>query len=368
MRQILNLRAGELVEVRSKEEILDTLDENGQLEKLPFMPEMLRCCGKLFRVYKRAHKTCDFVTNTGIRRLSNTVHLQNVRCDGSAHGGCQAECLIFWKEAWLKRVPDSTESRGAAISGVAVANESSNPPEGSCSEENLWSRARAPGQELDAPDPTYVCQATLLPQFTRPSSGLDIGNYIEDYRSGNVSNVWQMIPRFFYRGYVNLINLGIGWGHILRWLYDRFQALRGGIPYPGRGGKIPAGQKTPFASLELQVGEQVRVKNFPSILDTVDTNCKNRGMSFSAEMVPYCGGTYSVRSRVNRIIDEKTGKMLKLKNPCILLEGVICQARYSRNLLFCPRATYAYWREIWLERVKEGHRGVNESTTGKTVE
>ena len=74
-------------------------------------------------------------------------------------------------------------------------------------------------------------------------------------------------------------------------------------------------------------------------------------MSFSAEMAPYCGGMFRVHKRVSQIIDEKTGKMLKFKNDCIILEGVICQARYNRKMIFCPRSTYPYWREIWLERV-----------------
>ena len=55
------LRAGEWVEVKSKEEILRTLDTNGELDGMPFMPEMFAFCGKRFQVYKRAHKTCDTV-------------------------------------------------------------------------------------------------------------------------------------------------------------------------------------------------------------------------------------------------------------------------------------------------------------------
>src|SRR5215470_14683966 len=35
--------------------------------------------------------------------MTNSVHLEGVRCDGSGHDGCQASCLIFWKESWLKR-------------------------------------------------------------------------------------------------------------------------------------------------------------------------------------------------------------------------------------------------------------------------
>ena len=52
--------------------------------------------------------------------------------------------------------------------------------------------------------------------------------------------------------------------------------------------------------------------------------------------------------RVERIIDEPSGRMLDLKNPCIVLEDVICTGDYHR---LCPRGTYPYWREIWLERV-----------------
>src|SRR6266511_204449 len=99
----LNLRVGELVGVRSVEEILGTLDQDGRLEALPFMPEMLKFCGRRFRVYKRADKACDRIEFQGMRRMNDAVHLEGLRCDGEAHGGCQAGCLIHWKEAWLKR-------------------------------------------------------------------------------------------------------------------------------------------------------------------------------------------------------------------------------------------------------------------------
>ena len=52
------LRAGDQVIVRSPEEILSTLDAQGTLDGLPFMPEMLDRCGKPFRVERRVEKTC----------------------------------------------------------------------------------------------------------------------------------------------------------------------------------------------------------------------------------------------------------------------------------------------------------------------
>ena len=56
------LRIGDWVEVRTKEEILKTLDSNGCVDAMPFMPEMLAFCGQRFRVFKIAHKTCDYTT------------------------------------------------------------------------------------------------------------------------------------------------------------------------------------------------------------------------------------------------------------------------------------------------------------------
>src|SRR5437867_2561545 len=93
----LEMKVGDWVEVRRREEILATLDSNGELEGMPFMPEMLTFCGQRFQVYKRAHKTCDTVFPVRGRRLRQTVHL-STRCDGRSHGGCQAGCLLFWKE------------------------------------------------------------------------------------------------------------------------------------------------------------------------------------------------------------------------------------------------------------------------------
>src|SRR5262245_56805457 len=103
------LSAGDWVEVRSKEEILASLDGNGRLQELPFMPQMFQYCGKRFEVFKRAHKTCDTVYPTRSRRLADAVHLK-LRCDGKAYGGCQAACLLFWKEAWLKPIKVKGES------------------------------------------------------------------------------------------------------------------------------------------------------------------------------------------------------------------------------------------------------------------
>src|SRR5215471_6629580 len=106
----LSLRVGEFVEVRSAEEIMATLDEKGELDNLPFMPEMLQFCGKRLTVHMVAHKLCDTISASGLRWMSDVVHLTGTRCDGQAHGGCQTGCLLYWKEAWLRRVTDDQSS------------------------------------------------------------------------------------------------------------------------------------------------------------------------------------------------------------------------------------------------------------------
>ncbi len=78
------LRPGDVVEVRSANEILATLDEDGSLDAVPFMPEMLRHVGKRFTVTRRVEKICDTIANTGSRRMTDTVYLEDLRCDGSA--------------------------------------------------------------------------------------------------------------------------------------------------------------------------------------------------------------------------------------------------------------------------------------------
>src|SRR6185436_4353523 len=96
-----HLMPGDLVEVRSLAEILTTLDDQGTLDKMPFMPEMIAYCGKQFRVSRRAFKTC--VDDGDMREMPDTVLLEEVRCDGASHNGCDRGCLIFWKTAWLKQ-------------------------------------------------------------------------------------------------------------------------------------------------------------------------------------------------------------------------------------------------------------------------
>ena len=104
----LNLQQGDWVEVRSIDEISLTLDNKGQYKGLYFMPEMQRCCGKKFKVFKIA-KTIKLESTGEVRKFRTpSVFLEGVYCDHSElHDGCERSCFHFWKEAWLKRSGDN---------------------------------------------------------------------------------------------------------------------------------------------------------------------------------------------------------------------------------------------------------------------
>ena len=327
----LDLKAGEWVEVRSQAEILATLDEKGWLEGLPFMPEMLQYCGQKLQVYKRADKTCDTVVPWGIRRMENSVHLET-RCDGSGHGACEAGCLIFWKEAWLKRVEkDVVPSENLRTMRPAFPNK------GFVTVESLL----AAGQRVNAEGETiYTCQATELHNFTSEMKMWDLRQYIRDIRSGNLASGFPANSRAERVLETALIVIKVIRAFVLSLVREHM-----GISYPPVAGTLT---KTPIEVLDLQPGELVQVRSREEIIATLDKNKRNRGLLFDGELLPFCGGIYRVLRRVHHIVDERSGKMIDMKNPCIVLEGVFCKSDYNR---FCPRAIYCYWRENWLRRV-----------------
>lgn len=100
--ECLSLQPGELVEVKSEREILETLDPEGQNRGLMFLPEMKAFCGRQFTVYKRLEKV--FLEESHqLRSLKNTVLLSGVVCNGLGYGGCDRSCLYYWREIWLRR-------------------------------------------------------------------------------------------------------------------------------------------------------------------------------------------------------------------------------------------------------------------------
>jgi len=256
-----------------------------------------------------------------------------LRCDGAAHGDCQAGCLLFWKEAWLERVPppadgmpDTAATRPDEPTGAPHA--ANQPPR-----DRSWLAAtiHRPAAErpatADAAEPCYRCQATELVKASCPLPW------------------WK--PRQYYsdvcHNAVPLTDVARGLANAA---FSKLHRAVTGHPFPSVAGSLA---KTPTAALDLAPGEWVVVRSKDEILATLDKSGKNRGMTFDPEMLPYCGQTVRVLRRVERIIEENTGRLIRLPGVSVILDGVVCTARYRRS---CPRSIYPFWREIWLRRAQ----------------
>jgi hypothetical protein len=109
----------------------------------------------------------------------------------------------------------------------------------------------------------------------------------------------------------------------------------------------------PSPPSDLKPGDIVRIKSRHAIMETLTSDRKNFGLPFDTDMVKYCGTTHKIIKRVERIIDEKTGKMLNFSRDCYALHGVTCTGLDCRSRLFCPRSMMTFWRGVWLERVRD---------------
>ena len=68
------LKPGDVVEVRAPDEILGTLDREGAIDAMPFMPEMLQYVGQRFTVSRRVEKICDTVSGGAAKEPEDARH------------------------------------------------------------------------------------------------------------------------------------------------------------------------------------------------------------------------------------------------------------------------------------------------------
>lgn len=293
---------GDLVEVRSAAEILSTLDEKGTRENLPFMPEMLAFCGKQFRVSRRAFKTC--VDDGDMRQLDDTVFLEEVRCDGSLHAGCDRGCLIFWKTAWLKPAGSASLNGNSSRSRV--------------SEAELLSLAQHDGQ--------FFCQSSEIVNASKPLPWWEAKQYLWDLK-------YNRIPFLLFAR------------SLLIAIYNKFASCLNFHAWGAVSGVATAGNGS--QPLNLRRGEFVRVKPLSQIKATLDSEGKHQNLLFAPAMANFCGQVLLVRDRVENIVLEATPRQRKIKDT-VLLEGATCDGVCHR---LCPRQSLLFWRECWLERV-----------------
>ena len=102
--ECLNLKEGELVEVRPFNEILHTLNKRGKNKGLKFTLDMKQYCGKQFRVRNKLEKMIREETGEMLE-IKNTVILEEATCTYPyLFAGCPRAEFHYWREIWLKRV------------------------------------------------------------------------------------------------------------------------------------------------------------------------------------------------------------------------------------------------------------------------
>ena len=275
------LRPGDVVEVRSATEILATLDEDGSLDAVPFMPEMLP-----------ARREAVHGVSTGREDLRHDrCHRQPANDRHRLPGGPALRRLGPRRVSG--RLPDLLEGSVAAARRRRRRDEAPPTDDGRARGARAARRGRHEDhRELDG-ETTEVwrCQATEAFKATTPLKVRDLGQYWREVRSRNY-RLLRFVP-LLVRAFVIEVAART--------------RLIGAVPAHGRRHE-PAADR----DAESPAGDVVTVRPPEEIARTLDPDGLNRGLSFDREMLPFCGRTCVVKERVNRIIDDRNGRMIQI--------------------------------------------------------
>jgi len=212
--------------------------------------------------------------------------------------------LLFWKEAWLKPVEGSILQNGFHAPRVTQSD--------------LVSLAMRNGE--------FFCQSSEIVEASKPLPWWQMKQYLWDVKYNQISYL-DFLHSLFIAVYNKIAHHGRfrSWGMVT-----------------GNGDNASSPQ-----SLNLKPGELVRVRSLAEIKGTLDSLGKNKSLLFAPSMKDFCGQVLRVRDRVENIVLEGTSRQRTLKDT-VLLEGSTCDGLCHR---MCPRQSFLFWRECWLERV-----------------
>ncbi len=100
------IHSGDLVRVRLKDEIRNTLDDHERHAGCLFVDEMYECCGKQFNVLKPVEQFFD-ETKQKLCRTKDLFILAGVHCSGRQRlyrVSCDRHCFFFWHRLWLEKI------------------------------------------------------------------------------------------------------------------------------------------------------------------------------------------------------------------------------------------------------------------------
>lgn len=101
---VIPFQTGDLVRVRSREEIQATLDPFKELKGCAFLPDMYQYCGTRQHVLKSMQNFMD-ERDYKLKKVRGVILLENIICNGTpSFGACDRCCFLFWREEWLEKI------------------------------------------------------------------------------------------------------------------------------------------------------------------------------------------------------------------------------------------------------------------------
>ena len=186
----------------------------------------------------------------------------------------------------------------------------------------------------------YRCQSTEALEASRPLR--PVAHYWDTLRTRNVPV--GRATRWAFWGLVNIYQ------KFSRHFVPKALRYQHGAMLPYLWGPVTGEDWPQEPPLDLQPGELVEVRSQKEIRATLDRFQRNRGLWFDQEMVTHCGKQGRVLHRVERLIDEKTGKMLRVKKDLYIVSGLVgCEGVFHK---LCTRAVMGMFRDVWLRRVE----------------
>jgi hypothetical protein len=99
-----SFKKGDAVRVRSKEDIISTLDPFGELKGCSFLPEMHQYCGTEQLVFRAMQYFMD-ERDYKLKKTQGLILLENIFCAGTpVFGQCDRSCFLFWRHEWLQKI------------------------------------------------------------------------------------------------------------------------------------------------------------------------------------------------------------------------------------------------------------------------
>ena len=98
---------GEVVNVKSREDISQLLNNENKLDGFLFMEQMWQFCGSTYPILKVVKSIFNEHKKRTYRPTANIYILDHILCDGNVSQfqfTCDHACFLLWHEDWLEKV------------------------------------------------------------------------------------------------------------------------------------------------------------------------------------------------------------------------------------------------------------------------